>query len=130
MVAILQSGTSKDDRVTRSLFFFLASYNVVVGGRHIPGVENGAADALSWNNAAAFLSQVPAARREPTVIPAELLRLLVHEQPDWTSQSWTSSFASFLRRVYRTRPRKHIVVARDAIFSFCKDANVQAVPAS
>ena len=102
VVAILQSGTSKDDRVMhlmRSLFFFLASYNVVVGGRHIPGVENGAADALSRNNAAAFLSQVPAARREPTVIPAELLRLLVHEQPDWTSQSWTSSFASFLRRV-------------------------------
>ncbi len=45
VVAILRSGCSKDVRVmhlTRSLFFFLAHYNLQVVGQHIPGAENGA----------------------------------------------------------------------------------------
>ena len=46
VVAILKSGSSKDERVMhlmRNLFFFLTSYNVILLGEHIPGVENGAA---------------------------------------------------------------------------------------
>lgn len=102
VVAILRSGRSRDDKamhLMRSLFFFLATYNIGLVGDHIPGVENRAADALSRNDAASFLLQVPAARRTPTVIPDELLRILVQEQPDWTSQTWTSSLTNFLRRV-------------------------------
>ena len=82
VVAILKSGSSKDERVMhlmRSLFFFLASY-VILLGEHIPGVENGAADALSRDNRPSFLTQVPTAHREPTVIPQELVQALVINQ--------------------------------------------------
>ena len=72
-----------------SLFFFLAKYNVTLRAEHIPGSENGAADALSRNNRLSFLSQVPSARGTPTQISPGLLQVLVHKQPDWTSRSWT-----------------------------------------
>ena len=51
---------------------------LILLGDHIPGVENGAADALSRNNWPSFLTQaVPTAHREPTVIPQELVQALV-----------------------------------------------------
>ena len=102
VVAVLRSGRCKDERVMhlmRSLFFFLATYNMAVVGDHIPGVENKAADALSRNDAPSFLSQIPSARRTPAEVPEELLQLLVNNQPDWTSHHWTSALTSFLRRV-------------------------------
>ena len=51
-VVIVNSGRSKVERAVhlmRSLFF-LACYNASVFAVHIPGVENGAADALSRHN--------------------------------------------------------------------------------
>lgn len=102
VVAVLKSGRCKDERVMhlmRCLFFFTAAYNVVVAAEHIPGVDNGAADALSRNDACAFLLQVPSAKATPTVLPTELLQVLVYKQPDWTSVSWTRMLASFLPRV-------------------------------
>ena len=73
----------------RRLLFFSASYNVILLGEHISGVENGAADALSRDNQPSFLTQDPTAHRQPTMIPRELVQVLVVNQPDWTSQSWT-----------------------------------------
>ena len=102
VVAILKSGRCKDVKVMhlmRSLFFFLAHYNLQVVAQHIPGAENGAADALSRNNQASFHLQVPSANKEPSAIPRELEEMLVTSQPDWTSQSWTNSLKSFLARV-------------------------------
>ena len=98
-VAIINSGSSKDDRamhLMRSLFFFLAKYNVALWAEHIPGGQNGAADALSRNNYLSFLSQVPSARRAPSLIPPGLLQALVLKQPDWTSRSWTMLLGDIL----------------------------------
>ena len=82
----------------RSLFFILARYNMLISAQHIPEVENGAADALSRDDAASFHAQVPSAHKEPSAIPAELLQLLVHNQHDWMSQNWTSLWgSSFLK---------------------------------
>ena len=72
----------------RSLFFFLAGWNVALECRHIPGVENGAADALSRNDLPSFQRLRPEAGQEPTVLPDALLQALVVEQPDWTTVSW------------------------------------------
>lgn len=101
VVAILGSGRSKDAlmHLMRSLFFFLAAFDINLSAAHIPGVENGAADALSRNKAPSFLLQVPTARENPTEIPAELVQMLVHQQPDWMSPSWTHLLASFLHKV-------------------------------
>ena len=52
---------------------------------HIPGRENGAADALSCNCLAQFRSQVQQAEAQPSPLPKELLDMLVHRCPDWTS---------------------------------------------
>ena len=89
VVAIVNSGKSKMDRLMhllRNLFFIIAKWNVVLECRHIPGVDNGAADALSRDNLPSFQRLV---RREPAMIPEPLL---VWEQPDWTAVSWTTLF--------------------------------------
>ena len=102
VVAILRSGRSRDRRVMhlmRSLFFFTAHHNIVLASRHIPGQNNGAADALSRNNSASFFTQVPGAARHPTRIDPELRQMLVSRQPDWTSQTWMNLLQSFLQRV-------------------------------
>ena len=107
VVAILNSGSSKDERamhLLRSLFLFLAAYDVSVFREHISGVENGPADSLSRGNHLSFLSQVPSARRETSRVPEGLRQALVHNQPDWTSQSWTSLLMSFLQRAWQNQP--------------------------
>ena len=93
VVAIINSGTSKDERamhLMRCMFFFLAKFRMTLFGEHIPGKHNQAADALSRNDHLSFLSQVPMASPQPSRIRHELLQALVVQQPDWTSQSWTS----------------------------------------
>ena len=93
VVAIVNSGRSKVERamhLMRSLFFFLARWNVALECQHIPGVENGAADALSRNDLPSFQRLRPEACRAPTELPDKLLQALVVEQPDWTVTSWTS----------------------------------------
>ena len=98
-VAIINSGKSKVERamhLMRSLFFFLASFGVVLVAEHLPGRENGAADALSRDNIAAFHSQVPCARQHPTPIPPMVVQALVTQQPDWTAVSWTNLLTTTL----------------------------------
>ena len=54
-------GSSKNERamhLSRYLFFFLASCNVSIVAKHVPGVENGSADSLSGGNHLSFLLQV------------------------------------------------------------------------
>ena len=102
VVAILKSGWCKDElamHLLRSLFFWLAMFQVLVVAEHITGSCNGPADALSHNNAPSFMSQVPHACRQPSEVPQELVELLLMRRPDWTSQSWTVLLESTLRRV-------------------------------
>ena len=64
VVAIINSGRSRNERamhLMRSLFFFLANYNVILKGEHLPGVDNREVDALSRDDHATFLAQVPTA---------------------------------------------------------------------
>ena len=115
VVAILNSGSSKDDRamhLLRSLFFFLAIYDVSVFAEHIAGVENRAADALSRGNHQLFRSQVPAAKQEPSQVPEELRQALVLSQPDWTSHSWTRLLTNFLGRALQNRPSARTAAAK------------------
>jgi hypothetical protein len=59
VVNIVNSGTSKCQRVmqlVRSLFFLAVRYNFDIRLRHVPGVDNTAADLLSRNRLNEFLS--------------------------------------------------------------------------
>ena len=82
---------------------FSAFYCFHLSARHIPGVLNGVADALSHNKAAhvsSIISQVPKFQ-----LPDRLHRLLISERPDWGSQSWTELFTSSLTVVSPSLPR-------------------------
>ena len=63
---------------------------------HLPGKENGLADALSRNNIPHFLQAFPGVAKSPTHLPRQAL--LVEEQPDWTSPRWTELFVDQLYR--------------------------------
>ena len=107
VVAVINSGRSKCDRVMhlmRCLFFFLAHFNVVLVGEHIPGVDNGAADALSRNRLPSFRLQVPHASEAPSPVPPRLFQALVVNQPDWTSRSWIELLRSTFPRGSQNPP--------------------------
>ena len=100
VVAIFRSGRSKHPLVAhlmRSLSLFTAVYQVSLKADHLPGKQNGAADALSRGNLPLFFHQVPAAAQEPTRIPQALRDIVVTGQPDWTSSSWRTRCASILQ---------------------------------
>ena len=65
---------------------------------HIPGVSNVAPDALSRNDFPQFLQVVPDAAAHPTLVPQQLVDLLVKEQPDWTSLHWVQLFGDCCRQ--------------------------------
>ncbi len=95
VVAIVNSGRSKMDRamhLMRCLSFFLARWNMSFVCEHLPGVENGAADALSRDSLSMFQSLIPEAAREPTPIHEGLLQCLVEGTPDWTKVDWIAMF--------------------------------------
>ena len=95
VVAIVNSGRSKVERamhMMRCLSFFLARWSVSLVCRHIPGIQNGAADALSRNALLSFQRIMPGASESPTVLPDRLLKCLVQGSPDWTSIDWITMF--------------------------------------
>jgi hypothetical protein len=102
VVAVIKARYSRDDELMhllRSLFFFEACFGFQVQARHVPGVHNGVADALSRNKLPLFFLKAHSAEKSPTPIPVELLQLLQEVQTDWTSSSWRNTFSSILRKV-------------------------------
>lgn len=98
VVALINSGYCKHEtamHLLRCLFFIAAHFDFDIFARHIPGSLNVAADALSRNLLPLFLAKVPEAETLPTTIPPQLLEVLVHTRPDWTSTNWVSLFNSF-----------------------------------
>lgn len=94
-VTVVNMGSSKVQQIMhllRCLFFIRAHFNLSVAAVHVPGVENGWADAISRNMLSDFLAQVTQAIGKRLHIPPSLLDLLVVRQPDWTSAAWTQLF--------------------------------------
>ena len=102
VVDVVNSGYSRDRdmmHLLRCLFFISEHHHFLVEAVHLPGKRNIAADALSRNNASQFLQVVPEAQKQPTPVPEQALRLLVVEQPDWMSSSWTELFVACTKQV-------------------------------
>ena len=77
----------------RSLYFYAAHYHFTSMAKHIPGVKNVAADALSNENLPLIHSLFPQVPRH--TIPHTLAQLLL-QIPDWNSGSWMSQFRGSL----------------------------------
>ena len=103
-VSVLNSGYSKESQImhlVRCLFFLSAHFQLCVRARHIPGVDNVLADAVSRGNHDLFFSCLQTADLVPAVVPDALVALLVSVQPDWTSPSWSRLFTSCLRQAWQ-----------------------------
>ncbi len=99
VVAAVNSGSSRDHTLAhllRCLFFFSASWHFTLLARHIPGVQNSAADALSRNKASALPLLVPQANPIPSHLPSTLQDLLLAPDVCWTSPHWLRGFRSFM----------------------------------
>ena len=97
VVWVINSGRCEHElmmHLVRCLFFFAAKYNFVLVAKHIPGISNTLADALSRNKLELFFSLAPQAKRSATPIPPSLLVGLVLKRPDWTSLDWTHWFTT------------------------------------
>ena len=94
-VSMVNAGYSKVPQIMhllRCLFFIRAFFHLSVWAVHVPGAQNGWADAISRNHLTLFFAQVPRAVDHQEPIPSSLLALLVNEQPDWTSPAWAQLF--------------------------------------
>ena len=98
----------------RCFFFLQAHFKFDYEAKHIPGKENGAADALSRNRMSTFLSLFPQAPQRPAEIPRTLLELLCHPSLTWTSVHWANLFKASLREASPTEPEAPTVPRKDA----------------
>ena len=107
VVFTINKGSARDPhlmRLLRTLFSFCAHYECSISARHIAGVRNTSADALSRNLLPLFSSLNPQASVQPTAIGADLRELLLNQSLRWTSPTWTVLFSSTLRTVSHPQP--------------------------
>ena len=77
LVDIINKATSRDSTVmifVRKLVLVYLKFNILFRTRHVPGVKNNLADALSWLRVSKFKQLAPVgAHSSPAVIPDHLL---------------------------------------------------------
>ena len=101
-VSAINSGYSRVQGILhllRCLFFIRAHYGIHIRAVHIPGNKNVLADAISRDNLSLLFSQVPEAASGHTLVPQDLVEVLVNKQVEWTSASWCQQFRNCLRLV-------------------------------
>ena len=86
----------------RLLCLLCAIYDITLVARHLPGIKNTAADALSRNKLQLFLSSHPQASLIPTIIPSSLQALLFNPHISANSQTWTLLLSNTLQAASRS----------------------------
>lgn len=97
VVHALTAGTARDPllmHLLRCLHFFTATHQIGIEARHVAGIHNTAADALSRNMKKIFFESTPQACREADKVPTPLLDMLLLRRPDWLSPTWRTLFLS------------------------------------
>ena len=83
-------------RLLRILFLFCAVYDITLVARHLPGVRNASADALSRNQLSLFFSLNPQTSPMPAIIPQALQELLFNQHLSSTSKTWIAQLRATL----------------------------------
>ena len=102
VVQAVNKGSAKDDvvmQLLRSLWFFVAYYDIELTCIHIMGAANTTADHLSRNNMSCFFSLNPQASLLPTPLPRPLLQIATVDSPDWTSPDFRELFKATITKV-------------------------------
>ena len=82
-------------QLLRRLFFIQAFYYFELFVVHVPGAQNGWADAILHNNVSFFsLLQASLAVGQQATVSRPLCQLILEQQPDWTSPAWTQLFGT------------------------------------
>ena len=103
VVLALAGGTAKDHllmHLLRCLHFFTVSHQIGIQSRHVAGVMNVVVDALSHNNRCTFFQCISQASKEPSIVPVQLLEILPHQRPDWSSHNWRRKFHSISGKLW------------------------------
>ena len=130
VVAIVNSGRSKVEKVMhlmRCLSFFLARWEMSLVCSHIPGIQNGAADALSRVALSSFQLLMPGASKVPTELPDSMLDCLVTRLDkrglgQLVCSYFVRGLADSTHRVYSCGQKRFL--------QFCAAAGLLAAPAS
>ena len=102
VVQALKKGSAKDHivmQLLRSLWFFVAYYDIELTCVHIMGAANMTADYLSQNNMSYFFSSNPQVSLLPTPLPPPLLQIVSVNSPDWTSPHFRRLFKATTTKV-------------------------------
>ena len=102
VVAAVNKHYAREQKVMhllRSLWFFVAHFDINVKCKHIAGVNNSTADYLSRGNLHSFFHLHPQATHQPTPLPLPLLQILTAGGPDWTSLLFRQLFTTTLEMV-------------------------------
>ena len=99
VVSIINTSRSTHElamHLMRTLFFYTAVYQLMMVAEHVAGRDNEAADAISRDRVPLFRALIPQASPEVSLVPVDLINLLVANRPDWTSSEWKALFNSTL----------------------------------
>ena len=92
-VVVVNTGYSQTPQIMhllRCLFFIMAYFDISLSAEHIPGKQNLWADAISRNNLDYFSVQVPGAESRQSIVPPQLVQLLVEQPPGAASTRRTN----------------------------------------
>ena len=112
VVACFRSRTSRHKglmHLLRTLVFVEAHFGFQFYPVYVDTHANHLADDLSRNNCSSFLSKVPHARCDPSLVSPPLLHLLLDPRADWVSPLWRCRFSGIFSRVLPSPPRGHMV---------------------
>ena len=110
VVAAVNKGSARDPtlmHLLRILAFLTAILDITLTARHLPGVQNTSADALSRNNLSLFFSLNPQASPIPAIIPPELREMVFNQSLRWTDPSWMGLLSISLTAALRLPPARH-----------------------
>lgn len=103
VVSVVNSGYSKDKDLIdfmRCLFFVWVYWGFELHQEHIPGEENVTADTISCGNIHLFFQVSSDTLSQVIPVPPAVLKLLVTQQPDWSSPRWATLFKRYLQQVW------------------------------
>ena len=109
VMAAIKKGSIREPVVMnllRTLWFFVAHFDITLHIEHIAGMCNCAADPLSRNNLSQFFLSCPQADHLPSPVPHELYQILAVNTPDWTSPHFIHLFNTITSLIPRLSDRK------------------------
>ena len=105
LVAAISKGSSKDTIVMhllRSLWFFIAHFDIAITATHLPGVMNTTADHLSRGKLKSARQSNPALSAQSTHLPPSISHIVSPQGLDWTSPEFLQLFQETLSSLQQT----------------------------